>query len=112
VAIGNECKDTVAFVLIKTELGMAEEVAQQVSTYNTKVEADDHIAVRGVRWTAIVTGPYDIVAAVRVDDNEALADLVVGKIQPTGGIKNPTTIVVGKLFVDGQGQSFGQNGFP
>ena len=104
--------DTVAFVLIKAELGKAAEVAAAVSTYNEKFDTDKGVAVRGVRWAAIVTGTYDVIAAVRVDSNEALGDLVLEQIQSTPGIRNPSTVVVAKWFVDGQGVGFGENGYP
>jgi DNA-binding Lrp family transcriptional regulator len=87
-----EGTDTRALVLIKAELGMAAEVAEQVSV------------VDGVCWTLMVTGPYDIIAAVRVKDNFALGELVVNRIQNTPGVRNPTTLVATSRW--------GENGFP
>jgi DNA-binding Lrp family transcriptional regulator len=107
-----ECVDTVAFVLIKTELGAAARVAAAVSKLNVQVEGEKGRQVKGVRWAAIVTGPYDVVAAVRVEDNEALARLVIEEIQPIDGIRNPLTTVVGAWFVNGQGVGFADNGYP
>jgi DNA-binding Lrp family transcriptional regulator len=105
-----ECTDTVAFVLIKTELGAAAQVAAAVSRLNVEVEGDKGVEVRGVRWATIVTGPYDVMAAVRVKNNEALTRLVIQEIQPTEGIRNPLTIVSGGWFVNGE--RIGLNGYP
>ena len=85
--------ETVALVLIKTELGMAKQVA------NAATELDS------VAWAIVVTGPFDVIAAVRVPDNESLGDLVIDQIQKVDGIKNPTTLV-------GTYLSVGHGGFP
>ena len=104
------CDDTVAFVLIKTELGAAARVASEVSQLRVEVETEKGVDYRKVRWAAIVTGPYDVIAAVRVESNEALARLVVQEIQPIDGIRNPLTVVSGGWFVNGE--RVGLNGYP
>jgi DNA-binding Lrp family transcriptional regulator len=73
--------ETVALVLIKTELGKAKLVAEMAN------ELDD------VAWAIVVTGPYDVVAAVKVGDNAELGDIVVEQIQGIPGVKNPSTLV-------------------
>jgi DNA-binding Lrp family transcriptional regulator len=72
---------TLALVLIKTELGQAKSVAEAL------------VEKGAACWAIVVTGPYDVVAAVNVENNEALGDRVIEEIQETGGIKNPTTLV-------------------
>jgi len=73
--------DTLALVLIKTELGQATAVA------NALVEEGI------VCWAMVVTGPYDVIAAVKVENNQELGSLVIEQIQNIHGIKNPTTLV-------------------
>lgn len=108
-----EHEDTVAFVFIKTEPGMAKEVAQQVSTIN-QVEEDNEgvVTVRGVRWADVITGPYDVIAAVRVQDNRELGELVVSQVQMVTGVKNPLTMVMISHHRDGTEGYLGQNGHP
>ena len=91
ITVGESYKGTSgAYLLIKTELGQATEVARKLSEN------------RNVLYTVVVTGPYDVVAAVRVSDNEALADLVVGQVHIIPGIKNPITLVRTKIYKDGE----------
>ena len=104
------CDDTIAFVLIKTELGAAAHVASEVSKIRVPIETEKGIDYRKVRWTAIVTGPYDVIAAVRVESNEALSRLVIQEIQHVDGIRNPLTCVTGGWFVNGE--RIGVNGYP
>jgi DNA-binding Lrp family transcriptional regulator len=77
---------TKAFVLIKTELGTAKQVAQEVAN------------LTAVLWAVIVTGPYDIVAAAAVDDNHALGTLVVDQIQQVAGVTQAITQVATESF--------------
>jgi DNA-binding Lrp family transcriptional regulator len=79
--VSTEENKTVALALVKTELGDAYRVAEAA------------YAIDGVIWTMIVTGPYDVVVAIRVDNNSALGDLVVDRLQGITGVRNPTTLV-------------------
>jgi DNA-binding Lrp family transcriptional regulator len=74
--------DTIAYILITAELGAAADVAAQVS------------ALDSVHWAAVVTGPYDIIAGVRVSDNEVLGKLVLERIQTIAGVTETMTAVV------------------
>jgi DNA-binding Lrp family transcriptional regulator len=107
-----ECEDTIAFILIKAELGMAAKVAAAVSSLNWEEEGEEGPVVRGVRWADLVTGPYDVVAAVRVRSNYELGKLVIERIQAVTGVKNPLTLVSSAHFKDGRPQAAGQNGHP
>jgi DNA-binding Lrp family transcriptional regulator len=91
---------TVAYVMIKAELGMAAEVAAQVSTLD------------GVHWAVVVTGPYDVIAGVRVSDNETLGALVVDGIQKVEGVRNPLTAVMTSYHVGGDLERYPRNGPP
>jgi DNA-binding Lrp family transcriptional regulator len=108
---GEGCQDTIAFVLIKTELGQAGRVAKEVSRRNWEDETDNGTIVRGVRWAIEVTGPYDVVAAVRVKDNEALGEFVVNEIQAVEGVRNPLTLVMTRGYKNGE-QEAPHGGFP
>jgi DNA-binding Lrp family transcriptional regulator len=74
--------DTVAYVLIKTKLGAASDVAKAVSELGP------------VHWAAVVTGPYDVIAGVRASDNEMLGTLVVERIHSTPGVTETVTAVM------------------
>jgi DNA-binding Lrp family transcriptional regulator len=91
---------TVAYVMIKAELGMAAEVAARVSTLD------------GVHWAVVVTGPYDVIAGVRVGDNETLGALVVEGIQKVEGVRNPLTAVMTSYYAGGDLERSPHNGPP
>jgi DNA-binding Lrp family transcriptional regulator len=109
---GVEREDTVAFVLIKAELGQALNVATEVSTLNWEEEDRDGVTIKGVRWAVVVTGPYDVIAAVKVRGNRELGDLVIEQIQNVEGVKNPSTVVVSSYYKNGEVQPLGHNGPP
>ena len=92
--------DTRALVLIKAELGMAKQVA----------EATAELAA--VRWTVMVTGRYDVIAAVQVEDNLALGNLVVDEIQKIAGVKDPSTLVITEAYYGGGIALRGNEMFP
>jgi DNA-binding Lrp family transcriptional regulator len=79
-------ENTLAFVLIKAELGTAMQVAEAAAELSA------------VQWAAVVTGRYDVIAAVRVDENATLGSLVVDQIQQITGVKDPSTLVITKTF--------------
>jgi len=85
---------TVAYILIKAQLGAANDVAEAVSM------------IDGVAWTAVITGPYDVIAAVAVGDNTQLGDLVINRIQKVPGVANPTTLVATTQHIGPQGHSW------
>jgi DNA-binding Lrp family transcriptional regulator len=77
---------TLALVLIKTELGKAKQVAQAAAE------------IAGTDWSIVVTGPHDVVVAVKVDDSSALGSLVVDEIQHIPGVREASTLVVTHVF--------------
>ena len=68
-----------AYVLIQTEVGRAEVVAKQLST------------LPGVLSAEYVTGPYDVVARVGAETQEALRADVVPTVQQVTGITRTLT---------------------
>lgn len=91
---------TVAYVMIKTELGAAADVAARVS------------ALDGVCWAVVVTGPYDVIAGVRITDNVALGDLVVDEIHGLAGVTETLTAVMTAYYIDGEPAIEGPHGPP
>jgi DNA-binding Lrp family transcriptional regulator len=75
-----------AVVLLKMEHDKINEVAEQL------------VAVEGVTEVYSVAGQYDLVAIVRVKDNEALADLVTGRMLKRPGIAHSETLIAFRTF--------------
>jgi DNA-binding Lrp family transcriptional regulator len=97
---------TIAYVLIKVEVGAAKRVAEEVSE------------IGGVLFADIVTGTYDIVAVVQAASNRELADVVIEEIQTVEGVKNSLTAVVsshwkgGEVALPKQSMLLGHSYFP
>lgn len=70
-----------ALVLINTERTMVNEVA------------DALVEIDGVTEVYSVAGKYDLIALLRVADNEAMADLVTRGILEIDGIADSETLV-------------------
>jgi len=75
-----------AVVLLSMERDRINEVAQEL------------VAVEGVTAVYSVAGQYDLVVMVRVADNEALADLVTGRILKLRGIQRSETLIAFRVF--------------
>jgi len=75
----------VAYILIQTEVGKAEQVSRNVR------------AIAGVREAENVTGPYDVVVKVEADDVDQLGRMVVSEIQMIHGITRTLTCPVVRL---------------
>lgn len=74
-----------AYVLIRTEVGKAALVADEVRGIPGVTDADD------------VTGPYDVIVKATADDVDALGKLVVARIQGIEGITRTLTCPVVNL---------------
>ncbi len=74
-----------AYVLIQTEQGKMEEIAERMSE------------IEGVTEAQVVTGPYDIVARVTAPDLDAVGSMIVSEIQLVGGVLRTLTCPVVKL---------------
>jgi DNA-binding Lrp family transcriptional regulator len=68
-----------AFMLIQTEVGRAEVVAQQLA------------ALPGVSSAEFVTGPYDVVVRVEAGSDAELQSVVVPSVQHVVGITRTLT---------------------
>ena len=68
-----------AYVLIETTVGESRQIANTLRSL-PEVEAVD-----------VVTGPYDIIAAVEARDLNAVGDLVTGRIHAINGIVRTIT---------------------
>ncbi len=68
-----------AFVLIKTAVGRAKEVAAALE----KLEA--------VKSVDVVTGPYDIIVIAEGESLNDIGDLVTSKIPPINGMSRTVT---------------------
>ncbi len=71
-----------AYVLIQTEVGKAAQVANEVSSIDGVVSADD------------VTGPYDVIVRAEAESMDELGRMVVGKVQLLDGITRTLTCPV------------------
>jgi DNA-binding Lrp family transcriptional regulator len=74
-----------AYVLIQAEVGMAEQVWEDVGK------------IGGVRSANVVAGPYDVIARVESTNVDELGKLVVTTIQAVKGITRTLTCPVVRL---------------
>ncbi len=75
-----------AYVLIKAESGKIRAVADQLAEMEEVSEVHS------------ISGPYDILAKVRVEKYEDLGDVVPGKFQGISGIRETNTFLVFNIF--------------
>ncbi|MEU5153306.1 Lrp/AsnC ligand binding domain-containing protein [Glycomyces sp. NPDC021274] len=68
-----------AYILVQTEVGMADQVSEDVS------------ALEGVVRVDIVTGPYDVVVLTEAASADHLRTLVVSRVQRVAGITRTLT---------------------
>jgi DNA-binding Lrp family transcriptional regulator len=71
-----------AYILIQTEVGKANAVAQAIA------------AIPGVTSAEDVTGPYDVIVRAEADSVDLLGKLVVAKVQAVAGIMRTLTCTV------------------
>jgi DNA-binding Lrp family transcriptional regulator len=70
---------TRAYILIETAVGKTREVVDALTKWPELVQVDP------------VTGPYDIIAVVDVDNLSTVGELVTGKIHSVAGIVRTVT---------------------
>lgn len=75
-----------AVVLLGLERNRINEVAQEL------------VALDGVTEVYSVAGQYDLVAVLRVKDNDALAELVTGKMLKIAGIVRSETLIAFRVL--------------
>lgn len=64
----------------------------------TQSVATDLADIKGVSEVFSVAGNYDLVALLRVPDNEALADLVTARIRNISGIERTETLIAFRTY--------------
>jgi len=75
-----------AVILLTTNRGKINQVAETLA------------AMAGVSEVYSVGGQYDLVAIIRVKDNETLAELVTGRLLLVEGITNSETLIAFRVF--------------
>jgi DNA-binding Lrp family transcriptional regulator len=75
-----------AVVLLMIKRGKINEVAETLAS------------MAGVSEVYSVGGRYDLVAIIRVADNDALADLVTNQMLQVKGIKDSETLIAFRVF--------------
>jgi DNA-binding Lrp family transcriptional regulator len=75
-----------AVVLIKAETSSVNELAQKL------------VELKGVAEVFSVAGQYDLVAIVRVKENEELADVVSDKMRKLPGVQLTETMIAFRVF--------------
>lgn len=75
-----------SIVLINCERDKINDVAEQLT------------ALKGITEVFSIAGRYDLVAVLRVPDNEALADLVTKQMLQVNGITHSETLIAFKVY--------------
>jgi DNA-binding Lrp family transcriptional regulator len=75
-----------AIVLLSVKRGRVKEIAEQL------------VEVPGVSEVHSVAGRYDLVAILRVKNNEDLADIVTERIQALDGIERSETLIGFRVY--------------
>ena len=74
-----------AYILVQTEVGKSDEVAQAIN------------AIDGVMNSEHVTGPYDVIVRAEAKSIDDLAKVVLAKVQTVKGITRTLTCPIVKL---------------
>lgn len=75
---------TRAYVLITTDVGKTEAVAQGLRK------------LTGVKMADVVAGTYDVVAVLECTDTEAIGSLVLNQVHGMAGLKSTLTLIAVK----------------
>jgi uncharacterized protein with GYD domain len=70
-----------AFLLIETSVGQTKDVYRILQD----------IKIKEIKSLDVVTGPYDIIAIIEHDDQNAIGALIIDKIRPIAGIVRTVT---------------------
>jgi len=77
---------TVAYIMIKAELGKAQYVAEEI------------VKIEGMEWAAVVTGPYDLLVGASASSSEALLELVANALGTIDGVTDIATALMDSWF--------------
>lgn len=72
---------TRAFILIETQVGRTRQVAETLRGF------------QGVKAADVVTGQFDVIATVEVQDLREMADLITARVQGIRGVLRTITCV-------------------
>jgi DNA-binding Lrp family transcriptional regulator len=86
-----------AVVLIKAEVDLVNELAKAL------------VEIRGVAEVFSVAGQYDLVAIVRVNHNDDLAEVISTKMRKLKGIKETQTLIAFRVFSKAEWETGGLN---
>ena len=86
-----------AVVLIKAEVDLVNELAKAL------------VEIRGVAEVFSVAGQYDLVAIVRVNHNDDLAELISTKMRKLKGIQETQTLIAFRVFSKSELETGGLN---
>lgn len=75
-----------ALILINVEKGEIHNVAEEISQMEEMVEVYS------------ITGPYDLMAKVQVNEYEAFNEIIPDKLQKIDGIKSTQTLMAFKAY--------------
>jgi DNA-binding Lrp family transcriptional regulator len=75
-----------AVILVKADIGAIAAVAEKL------------VALKGVSEVMSVAGRYDLVAIVRVRENEEMAQLVSGAVRSIEGIASTETLIAFRVY--------------
>ena len=73
-------------------------VLLNVEAQQTNTIAETVAAISGVSEVYSVAGTYDLVAIVRVSNNEELAEMVTNQIRAVPGILNSQTLIAFRAY--------------
>ena len=73
-------------------------VLMNVDTRETNRVAEEVAAIPGVSEVYSVAGNYDLVAVIRVKDNDALAGLVTDKVRGIVGVQRSQTLIAFRAY--------------
>lgn len=105
-------QDTVAFVLIRTDPGMTASVAVELASFAVKPDLGDE-EVNIVRWTCqVISGPYQVIAAVRAPDYTTVAKWVRLIHAEVPGVRDSEMQVVVGSHYSSKGFRKAHNGWP
>jgi anthranilate phosphoribosyltransferase len=80
------CEMLTALILINVEKGEIHNVAEEISQMEEMVEVYS------------ITGPYDLMAKVQVNEYEAFNEIIPDKLQKIDGIKSTQTLMAFKAY--------------
>jgi len=77
-----------------TKLTLVSYILIQLAPGTTKTATEAISRIKGVKMAHAVTGPFDVIAFVKVPDLTALSDLILAKIQNIEGVQKTQTALV------------------